>query len=447
MPAAFALVGMGGFFCGVSKTPLTSIVMVCELTGNYSLLVPLMLVCGLTWVSPGAGRSTKSRFRARSTAPRTRATSSSTCWSGLRVGEIPIRTEGLVLVPDATPFTEVVRIVARSSETLFLVTNRDGKLTGVFNLRDIRLALTGHEWAPLVLADDLASRPVLTVTPDDDLHTALRRLTELNTEEIPVVAQDDADAAYRHPEPSRPGRGLLLADRRPPHSQTERESGMNTIFRSGMLSSPPEHNRRGPNAAVSIRDRSEAILADWEKARRDHALSLTKAKTKSEREAALKLPAPDRADVSRRLVNVAESAPTDPAARDALIWVVEQAVHATDWKGPYAVQLGRAVDLCSVFMATTWPRPAPRCSWITSCPEIEIPSLTGLVDLAHRRDVKGTATLAKAQYLEMKALWLRELASTTRPYRMESKKADEKGNWVKVFSDPVYEQAYEASPA
>ena len=32
-PAAFALVGMGGFFAGVSKTPLTSIVMVCEMTG------------------------------------------------------------------------------------------------------------------------------------------------------------------------------------------------------------------------------------------------------------------------------------------------------------------------------------------------------------------------------------------------------------------------------
>ena len=109
----------------------------------------------------------------------------------LRVGEIAIRTEGLALVPEATPFDEVIRIVARSSETLFLVTNREGKLTGVFNLRDIRLALTGHDWAPLVLADDLASRPVVSVTPDDDLHTALRRLTDLNSEEIPVVAQDD----------------------------------------------------------------------------------------------------------------------------------------------------------------------------------------------------------------------------------------------------------------
>jgi CIC family chloride channel protein len=52
----------------------------------------------------------------------------------------------------------------------------------------------GSEWGPLVLADDLAHRPVLSVMPDDNLHTALRRMTELNTDEIPVV--DPADHSH-----------------------------------------------------------------------------------------------------------------------------------------------------------------------------------------------------------------------------------------------------------
>ena len=50
----------------------------------------------------------------------------------------------------------------------------------------------GSEWGPLVLADDLAHRPVLSVTPDDNLHTALRRMTELNIDEIPVVDPEDS---------------------------------------------------------------------------------------------------------------------------------------------------------------------------------------------------------------------------------------------------------------
>ena len=32
---------------------------------------------------------------------------------------------------------------------------------------------------------------MVTVTPGDDLHTALKRLTELNLDEIPVVSPDD----------------------------------------------------------------------------------------------------------------------------------------------------------------------------------------------------------------------------------------------------------------
>ncbi|HID24441.1 MAG TPA: chloride channel protein, partial [Planctomycetaceae bacterium] len=43
-PGAFVLVGMGGFFAGVAKVPLTALLMVCEMSGSYGLLVPLMLV-------------------------------------------------------------------------------------------------------------------------------------------------------------------------------------------------------------------------------------------------------------------------------------------------------------------------------------------------------------------------------------------------------------------
>ena len=43
-PEAFVLVGMGGFFAGAARVPLTAMLMVCEMSGNYGLLVPLMLV-------------------------------------------------------------------------------------------------------------------------------------------------------------------------------------------------------------------------------------------------------------------------------------------------------------------------------------------------------------------------------------------------------------------
>ncbi len=190
-PAAFALVGMGGFFAGVSKTPLTSIVMVCEMTGNYSLLVPLMLACGLHMGLSRGWTIYEEQVASPVDSPAHRGDFVVDVLERLKVGEVHVRTEGLVVMPEATPFAEVLRQVAASTETLFLVVDARERLSGIFSLRDVRPALLGSDWGPLVVADDLASRPIVSVNPEDDLHTALRRLTELNTEEVPVVAHDD----------------------------------------------------------------------------------------------------------------------------------------------------------------------------------------------------------------------------------------------------------------
>jgi CIC family chloride channel protein len=191
-PAAFALVGMGGFFAGVSKTPLTSIVMVCEMAGSYSLLVPLMLVSGLNFALSRRWTIYEEQVPSPLDSPAHQGEFVVDVLDQLRVEQVPIRSENLQVIAEATPFSELLPRVANSSETLFPVVDAAGHLSGIFTLRDLRLALLGSDWGPLVLATDLATRPVLTVTPQDDLHTALSRLTELNVDEIPVVALDDA---------------------------------------------------------------------------------------------------------------------------------------------------------------------------------------------------------------------------------------------------------------
>jgi CIC family chloride channel protein len=50
-PGAFALVGMGAFYGGIAHVPLAALVLVCELAGNYDLLVPLMLALGISFVA------------------------------------------------------------------------------------------------------------------------------------------------------------------------------------------------------------------------------------------------------------------------------------------------------------------------------------------------------------------------------------------------------------
>lgn len=42
-PGSYVLVGMGAFFAGAAKAPLAGLIMVCEITGNYGLLPPLLV--------------------------------------------------------------------------------------------------------------------------------------------------------------------------------------------------------------------------------------------------------------------------------------------------------------------------------------------------------------------------------------------------------------------
>lgn len=45
VPAVYALIGMGGFLAATTHAPLTSILMVFEMTGDYDIMLPLMLAC------------------------------------------------------------------------------------------------------------------------------------------------------------------------------------------------------------------------------------------------------------------------------------------------------------------------------------------------------------------------------------------------------------------
>jgi len=46
-PALYGVVGMGGVFAGAAQAPLTAIASVAEMTGNFTLTLPIMLVCGI----------------------------------------------------------------------------------------------------------------------------------------------------------------------------------------------------------------------------------------------------------------------------------------------------------------------------------------------------------------------------------------------------------------
>jgi CIC family chloride channel protein len=56
-PASFALVGMAAFFTGVVRSPLTGMVLVSEMTGNVTLLLPSLGACAFAMLIPALLRN------------------------------------------------------------------------------------------------------------------------------------------------------------------------------------------------------------------------------------------------------------------------------------------------------------------------------------------------------------------------------------------------------
>lgn len=190
--AAFILVGMGGFFAGVARVPLTALIMVSEMSGSYQLLVPLMVVSFLNFaILSSRWTLYEEQVPSLVDSPAHLGDFVIDVLEQIKVREVFHLGRHITSVRENMTLPQVLRLVANSKESYFPVVDDDGLMTGIFSLHDIRSVLIGNGAGSLILAADIATSPVLTVTPDDNLHTALRRYAEKNIDEIPVVDPDN----------------------------------------------------------------------------------------------------------------------------------------------------------------------------------------------------------------------------------------------------------------
>jgi CIC family chloride channel protein len=187
-PEAFVLVGMGGFFSGVARVPLTAMLMVCEMTGSYNLLIPLMVVCiiNMAVLAPRWSLYEQQVFGLVD-SPAHHGDFVIDVLEALHVRDVMDLRRKVDFIPENMPLTEVLRRVSFSTNSYFPVINERQELAGIFSLRDLRAVFTGDQSGALIMAVDIATAAVITVKPDDDLNTALRRFTQKNIDYLPIV--------------------------------------------------------------------------------------------------------------------------------------------------------------------------------------------------------------------------------------------------------------------
>ena len=188
-PGAFALVGMGAFYGGIGHVPLSALVLVCELAGNYDLLVPLMLALTIAVIALRkrglyhAQAATLSDSPAhQGPAQRSRA--------AILVQELLVDDGPFVTFEPNTPAAELLRRLGDNAwQDVFPVVDPARRLLGIIDASALKVLALELRDLPWAVASDVMRAPV-SVRPGDELRTAAEVLLRHRLREVPVV--DDA---------------------------------------------------------------------------------------------------------------------------------------------------------------------------------------------------------------------------------------------------------------
>ena len=182
-PGAYALVGMGAVFAGVVRAPMTSVLMIFEMTQDYAVIVPLMIANLISLFVAGKLQH-EPIYEALAEQDGIHLPSSKTRQGfGRRVAATVMKPAAYALDADTTVRTSFDRIRASGSNT-WLVTDARGVI-GVVNRNRLERELADHGDDPLGKMVDPLDFP--HVHPDHGLDLALERMGANQIDIIPVV--------------------------------------------------------------------------------------------------------------------------------------------------------------------------------------------------------------------------------------------------------------------
>jgi len=186
----FAIVGMAGFFAGVAKTPISTLLMVGELTGNYKLLLPSMLVVCLSMIIAHRWTIYPEQVPSRASSPAHRSELFHDVLAEMSVAAV-VGTEwrGHTISP-ATPVREVLHLADDTLQRTFPVVDRAGRLVGVLSADVVRAVVAEDPSPGLVVAQDLLVPELPEIRRDDSIERALDVLALGHVDELAVTADD-----------------------------------------------------------------------------------------------------------------------------------------------------------------------------------------------------------------------------------------------------------------
>ncbi|MGD8460819.1 MAG: chloride channel protein, partial [Desulfobacterales bacterium] len=189
-PGAYSIVGMGAVVSATTHGPLAAILILFEMTGTYKIILPLMLACIIATIASG-------RFSRESIYTLKLMRRGVDIKEGKEVNVLKslfvkdVMTPQVETINEALPLGKMAQLISKSKFNSFPVINDQKQLIGIVSFNDYNEAIFDEHLKDLVVAKDLASTDLVTVSLDENLYAALEKISLKDFAVLPVVSAQD----------------------------------------------------------------------------------------------------------------------------------------------------------------------------------------------------------------------------------------------------------------
>jgi CIC family chloride channel protein len=186
-PGAYSIVGMGAVVSATTHGPLAAILILFEMTGDYKIILPLMLACIIATIASG-------QFLRDSIYTLKLARRGVDIKEGKEVNVLKsmfvkdVMNTNVETMPEALPLEQMAEKISKSKFNSFPVLNAQNELSGILSFNDYNEAIFDEHLKGLVVAGDLATSDLVTITMDENLWTALEKISAKDFAVLPVVS-------------------------------------------------------------------------------------------------------------------------------------------------------------------------------------------------------------------------------------------------------------------
>jgi CIC family chloride channel protein len=183
--SGFAIVGMMAFFGGISKAPLAVLVMVVEMAGSYSLLLPAMLAIFIAYAATGGNHLYSAQLPSRLYSPAHQEEYRDLILQQMPLADLPREAE--IQLPPSTPVAHALEAMARTGKTTLPVVE-EGQLVGVVHL--LRLTSLPEIVRSQVPVMEVVDPCLAIVSSEASAAEALAVMDRVQTSEAAIVSAE-----------------------------------------------------------------------------------------------------------------------------------------------------------------------------------------------------------------------------------------------------------------